>query len=97
METLENNPHPELQPYLQSLQGMHRAQAPERVFARVMEEMKRPVAKMVPISRISLAAACILLLIGLNIVVLANKQSTAPGAETTVGYYGTSSQYGYSY
>ncbi len=101
MNAMEDNKQPhedELQPILQSIKGMQRAKAPDSIFGRVLSEMNRPVAKIVPMSRLSLAAACMVALIGLNIAVLLNKQNTTTDSATRmIEYYGTSAQYGYSY
>ncbi|CAN5288216.1 hypothetical protein BH09BAC1_BH09BAC1_15610 [soil metagenome] len=98
MKNYPQKPNDELQPILQSLKGMHRAQAPDGLFERVMEQMNRPVVKMVPISRISLVAASLVALIGLNIAIIAIKQNQSNGSGLPLmEYYGTSSEYGYSY
>jgi hypothetical protein len=98
MNNFEQQPADELQPYLQSIKGMQRAKAPEGIFGRVMGEMNRPVARIVPISRLSLVAACLVVLIGLNVAVLASKFSnTSDSISPAVEYYGTSAEYGYSY
>lgn len=98
MEDIEQQQHDELQPILQSIKGMQRAKAPEAIFGRVMGEMKRPVARIVPMSRLSLVAACLVALVGLNIAVLAIKQTNhTSGTSNVIEYYGTSAEYGYSY
>lgn len=98
MKDFEQQPADELQPFLQSIKGMQRAKAPEGIFGRVMDEMNRPVARLVPMSRLSLVAACLVALIGLNIAVLASKfANTSDSISPAVEYYGTSAEYGYSY
>ncbi len=98
MNQYNPEPNDELLPMLQSIKGMRRAQAPDGLFERVMEQMERPVARLVPVSRISLVAACLVALIGLNIAVLVAKQNTSSNAATpAIETYGTSSEYGYSY
>lgn len=98
MEDCKQQHDDELQPLLQSIKGMQRAKAPDGIFNRVMVEMKRPVATIVPISRLSLVAACLVALIGLNIAVLASKKTaSANDAAPMIEYYGTSAEYGYSY
>lgn len=88
----------DLQPWLESLKDMQRAQAPERVFDRVMYTMRQPVAKVVPISRIGLVAACLVALVGVNIAVLVMETKQAqPSEAPLVNLYGTSANYGYSY
>jgi hypothetical protein len=98
MNNFEQQPADDLQPFLQSIKGMQRAKAPEGIFGRVMVDMNRPVARIVPISRLSLVAACLVALIGLNIAILANKAAnTSDSISPAVEYYGTSAEYGYSY
>jgi hypothetical protein len=98
MNNFEQQPADELQPFLQSIKGMQRAKAPEGIFVRAMADMKRPVARIVPMSRLSLVAACLVALIGLNIAVLAIKSANSRNnISPAVEYYGTSAEYGYSY
>ena len=92
-------PEDVLQPMLQSIKGMQRAKAPEAVFGRVMAEMRRPVARLVPISRISLVAACLVALIGLNIAIVATRDQTTSKNESNplMEMYGTGSNYAFTY
>lgn len=77
-----------------SLHGMHRARAGDALYRKIEKGISLPFAqgRVIPLKRVSLAAACILLLLVLNVALLsmrgnANNKPTE-NIETVMEYYG---------
>lgn len=60
-----------LEEVLNSTEGMHTAEPPAGMFERIMDRAKRPgVVRTISLSTLSAAAACLLILLSLNLMAL---------------------------
>lgn len=77
---------------MNSLEGMQPARLPEGLYARLEHRIAKGV-QTIPLGRVSLAVACILLLVVLNVFMLSQQQTSSTPAQqdpmqSVAGYYG---------